>query len=202
MKLRCEYLLKKYSPSAMIVYGSYADGTRGEDSDFDALMLVDENLRLHDTEMVGGVRLDVFVYPFSVLTENFAPEEFLQILDGKILLDARGEGAKLMAAVQDYVQSLPKKTPEENLAAVRWCEKMLVRASRGDAEGFYRWHWLLTDSLEIYCDLRGWLYRGPKKTLARMQCEDRKGAALCHRAMTDMNACALEAWVRHLGGLI
>ena len=32
------------------------------------------------------------------------------------------------------------------------CKKMLLRTLRSDAEGLYRWHWVLIDSLEIFCD--------------------------------------------------
>ena len=44
-------------------------------------------------------------------------------------------------------------------------KRMLLRTMRGDVEGYYRWHWLLCDSLEIYFDIKGIHYYGPKKQL-------------------------------------
>ena len=51
---------------------------------------------------------------------------------------------------------------------IAWCKKMLARTSRADTEGYYRWHWLLLDSLEIYMDAKRLYYHGPKKALRAM----------------------------------
>lgn len=36
-----KYIMETYSPEAIIVYGSYADGSANENSDFDALVITD-----------------------------------------------------------------------------------------------------------------------------------------------------------------
>ena len=56
-------LKKRYSPRGLICYGSYCDGTQNQYSDFDALLICDGGEFIHDTSIVEGVRMDVFVYP-------------------------------------------------------------------------------------------------------------------------------------------
>ena len=46
---------------------------------------------------------------------------------------------------------------------------MLNRVKRSDCEGMFRWHWVLVDGLEIFCDIMKQPYWGPKKTLRWMQ---------------------------------
>ncbi len=61
--------------------------------------------------------------------------------------------------------SIPPKSDSEIKEALAWCKKMLLRAERADAEGMCRWHWLVTDSLQIACDVLHQPYLGPKKSL-------------------------------------
>jgi len=57
------YLEEKYRPMAVAVYGSFADGSFGAESDFDALVITDGGGKAHDTSTVAGTELDVFIYP-------------------------------------------------------------------------------------------------------------------------------------------
>lgn len=186
------YLRKTYDPVGLILYGSYRDGTQNEQSDFDALLLCNGEY-CHDTSVCGGVRLDVFAYPTDAA---LPPEEFVQIYDGAVLIDETGAARELLQKVRLHVDGCPKKTPEEKAELRSWCEKMLSRACRGDAEGQYRAHWLLTDSLQIYCDVRDRFYFGPKKTILRMQDADPQGYALFCAALVDPNC--LESWIGHI----
>ncbi len=196
------YLRDTYNPVGMIVYGSFADGSNHAHSDFDALVITRTGERRHDDTVLDGTELDVFVYPTETFTQPYDCADFVQVWDGKIVLDADGSAAKLKAAVAAYLDALPAKSAEENHRNVAWCEKMLRRAGRGDAEGYFRWHWLLTDSLEIYCDLRGMRYFGPKKTIRVMQAQDAGGAALYEAALRAMDYDALAAWVAYLNELL
>jgi hypothetical protein len=49
---------------------------------------------------------------------------------------------------------------------------MLKRSQKNDFEGNYRFHWMLKDSLEIYFNLRGLWYLGPKKSLEWLKQND------------------------------
>lgn len=106
--------------------------------------------------------LDAFLCAPEELAGEIDCEEFAQVADGRVLKDTDGLLASLQERVRDELERLPKKSEEENRQQIAWCEKMLRRTGRGDAEGFFRWHWLLTDSLEIYCDARLALSRAEK----------------------------------------
>lgn len=72
----------------------------------------------------------------------------------------------------------------------------------GDAEGLFRWHWLLVDSLEICCDLCGRLYQGPKKSLRWLAAARPEAYALYTDALSRLDAAALERWVAYLEALL
>lgn len=193
-----EYLRKTYAPTAVIVYGSYADGTNGAESDFDALVLSCGHGEAHDTSSVDGVRLDVFVYPSTFFESDFDCDDFVQIVGGRVVADVDGQGRRLLDCVTAHLQNRPQKTQAELDAAVDWCVKMLARTKRGDAEGAFRWHWLLTESLEIFCDIMHRPYFGPKKALKWMQTQE-PTAFRCYRdALENFSTDCLERWVAYL----
>ena len=72
---------------------------------------------------------------------------------------------------------------------------MLVRTARGDAEGYFRWHWLLCDSLEIYFDIKQLYYFGPKKSLRSMAKSDPESYRIYSRALKDWNQASLSEWI-------
>lgn len=193
-----EYLRRTYQPLALIVYGSYADGTNNPGSDFDALVITADHAIFHDVSFVDGVQLDVFVYPAAHFDGDFDCDSFAQISDGHILMDTRELAAQLQARVLRHLDSLPGKTPAEIRADVEWCRKMFLRTRRCDAEGVFRWHWLLTDSLEIFCEASGHAYRGPKKALRWMEREYPEAFRLYAKALAELSEDSLERWIAHL----
>ena len=64
-----QYLKDTYHPEGIIAYGSFADGSAGEHSDFDALLIAD-GVKKHDSSVIGGTVLDVFVYPTETFRES------------------------------------------------------------------------------------------------------------------------------------
>ena len=80
--------------------------------------------------------LDVFVYPAETFSADYDPEEFVQVWDGKIVLDQHGIAGQLKAKVLDYIEHLPKKTVTEVAQEVEWCEKTLRLMEKSDAEAF------------------------------------------------------------------
>ena len=202
MQAILDYLRTKYAPCALILYGSYADGSTNAHSDFDALAMVEEGEPSHDHEVIQGVQLDVFLYPRRMFSGDFDPAEFLAVYDGSVLWDTENLASALIQRVRAYVQAQPGKSDAENGQQVAWCRKMALRAARGDAEGWYRLHWLLTDSLEIYFGLKHWPYFGPKKGLRRMQREDVPAAELYGQALREGTLPAVRAWVEHLATLL
>lgn len=129
------YLKKTYQPDAVIVYGSFADGSANLNSDFDALIIAGKE-KAHDSSIVDGVVLDVFVYPAETFSADYDPEEFVQVWDGKIVLDEHGITGQLKAKVLDYIEHLPKKTVTEVAQEVEWPKKTLRLMEKSDAEAF------------------------------------------------------------------
>ena len=101
------YLKKTYQPDAVIVYGSFADGSANLNSDFDALIIAGKE-KTHDSSIV----------------------------DGEIVLDEHGIAGQLKAKVLDYIEHLPKKTVTEVAQEVEWPKKMLRLMEKSDAEAF------------------------------------------------------------------
>lgn len=192
------YLRQTYHPVSVILYGSYSNGTNDENSDFDALVIACDWEPFHDTSFVDGIRLDVFVYPASYFEEEFDCEEFIQICDGKVLMDNNGMGKILHEKVVSYMQSRPQKAKAEIDADVEWCIKMLARVKRNDTEGLFRWHWVLTESLEIFCDIIRHPYLGPKKTLKWMEDNRPEAFDRYQKALTEFHIDALENWITYL----
>lgn len=195
------YLYGTYAPEALILYGSYADGMDNEGSDFDALILADREAH-HDVSIVDGVQMDVWVYPADYFAADDALDEAVQIADGVVLHDSQGKGTALRARVRDYIAAQPGKSAGENEESLAWCRKMLARSARTDAEGLYRWHWLLTDSLEIACDLLHQPYCGPKKSLRWLENAHPDVYAAYARALAEFTQEALTAWVKCLEKLL
>lgn len=195
-------LLQEYAPQSMILYGSCADGSFDQDSDFDALLICDAPTCKKRSDMLEGVRLDVHFVSSDELILGVDPEEYLQVYDGVLLRDEHGTGAKLIESVRAYVAQQPFKTHEEKALELAWCDKMLVRAQRGDAEGFYRWHWLLTESLMIYCEIKEWFYFGPKKTIKRMQKEDEASYRMYEEALRKLDWEQAQTWIKRLHALL
>lgn len=193
-----EYIKQKFNPLSIILYGSYANGTNNLNSDFDALVISYDHEPFHDTSFVNGIPLDVFVYPVSYFDGDFDCNDFIQIFDGKIILDHEGRGKALQTKVLSYLQNRPQKSKAEIDANVDWCIKMLARAKRCDAEGMFRWHWVLIESLEIFCDVMRYSYWGPKKSLIWMQ-ENHPAAFVCYKkALTDFSTESLENWITYI----
>ena len=189
------YLAAQYDPVAIVVYGSFADGTSNLFSDFDALLITPGGERRHDDRFVDCTQLDVFVHPLADFQGDYDPAEYVQVYGGQILLDRDGVAEKLLEKVRRHVDGQAKKTREELSFNVSWCEKMLRRAERADAEGCFRRHWLLTESLEIYTELRGWPYLGPKKALGQLEKKDKAAFAVYEKALTEGDYPSLAAWI-------
>lgn len=192
------YLKEAYDPISIILYGSYASGTHDANSDLDALVISYDHERFHDTSFVNGIQLDVFVYPASYFDGEFPCEDFLHIADGKIIVDHDGFGTALQGKLCSHLQSRPPKSKAEIDANVDWCVKMLARAKRNDAEGMFRWHWVLTDSLEIFCDIMGHPYFGPKKTLRWMEEQHPAAFGRYKAALEEFRIDRLEDWIAYL----
>ena len=192
------YIQETYDPLSIILYGSYADGTNGLNSDFDALVISYDHEQFHDTSFVDGVPLDVFVYPARYFEGDYACEDFVQIFDGRMIMDRHDIGKSLLANVRAYLQNRPGKTSAEIQANIDWCVKMSARAKRCDCEGLFRWHWLLIDSLDIFCDIMQHPYLGPKKALRWMEKTHPEAFDRYKRALQNLQMDDLDEWIGYI----
>ncbi len=153
---------ERYAPLCILVYGSWRNGTNTGNSDFDCLIVVREKALSHDMSVVDGVPLDLFLYTQDEIRTAQDISDFVQLYDALIVQDTDEMGAALVQRVRSYVDGARVTTAEEKAEQRAWLRKMLERTLRGDAEGWYRYHWALVDSLEIYCNQRDQFYFGPK----------------------------------------
>ncbi len=193
-----DYIIKTYEPLSVIVYGSYADGSNGEHSDFDALVIAKDGDALHNTEIVDNIQMDVWVYPVRKFKTDFDADEIVQIFDGIVVFDTDNIGAKIKSKLEKYIAELPRKNADEIKDELEWCRKMLLRAERKDAEGMYRLHWLVTDSLQIACDVLGHPYFGPKKALKWLEGEHPDLYNIYALLLKDFNLEAMTLFINKL----
>ena len=119
-----EYIKQNYNPISIIIYGSYADGTNNLNSDFDSLVISYDHEQFHDISFVNGIQLDVFVYPVSYFDGEFDCDDFVQIFDGKIIVDINERGKALQVKVISHIQNRPQKSKAEiDAISLFWSEK-------------------------------------------------------------------------------
>lgn len=197
-----DYILNKYEPHTIILYGSYADGSNNANSDFDALVITDKQCIFHDGNVVDGTKLDVFIYNTVLFNNEIDYEKYVQIHDGSIIIDKYGVGKQLQEKVCEFIKNIPKKSKEEKEHQVEWCEKMFLRTQREDTEGYFRWHWLLVDSLEIYFIICNEYYYGPKKSLIKLKKKDLEAFNYYNNALTKFDSESLKEWISYLKCLL
>lgn len=154
----------------------------------------------HDDSIVDGIELDVYLYPVSSF-DAYDIMDFIQVWDGTIICDEYGILAELKKEATAYIDGYAKKSDAEIKQSLNWCEKMLRRTQRRDIEGLYRLHWLLADSLEIFDDVMGRYYLGPKKALRHMEQTDDESARIYHAALLDPSEAHLQRWIERLKNL-
>ena len=148
----------------VLLYGSRAEGSASEQSDYDLAGFANVTATIRDARLVDGWYLDAFLYPESVLTEPTV--EHLKLRGAKVIVQRDALGTAFLQRLdQLYLQGPEPLRPDEAAARKTWAYKMAQRAERRDAEGNYRRAWLLTALLEDYFSLRGKWFEGPRKAL-------------------------------------
>lgn len=165
-----KYLMKKYNCHIIILYGSYFEGDYTPESDIDILCFTDSSGGINDTSIIDGVQLDVWVVNSKQLEK---PNDYLHIIKNEVLLDLRGEATYFINEISRIYNEGPEFLNENQRIFLKsWLIKMQKRTKRNDAEGLYRYHWLLTESLEIYFRLNNLWYLGVKKSLRWLEIND------------------------------
>ncbi|MBN3555741.1 nucleotidyltransferase domain-containing protein [Fictibacillus nanhaiensis] len=177
------YLLKKYDCHTIILYGSYSRGDYTEESDVDLICFSDSVIEdTNEVEFIEGKQLDAWIYPTEKMKLS---EPFLRVHGGEIWINKKGLAEAFLVGIQKTVEQGPKKlTHEEKDFLKSWLKKMHVRSAKNDLEGNYRFHWMLKDSLEIYFELKGEWFLGPKVSFQWLKENDPKAFDLFNRALS------------------
>jgi predicted nucleotidyltransferase len=166
-----EYLIKKYGCHSIILYGSFANGDYSDESDIDLLCFCDDLEKENDMTEFNNRRLDAWIYKTEMINNC---TDFLHVRGGKILLDEKNLCTGLLNNIDKQFITGPRQLSlEEKDFLKSWLQKMLKRAEKGDIEGNFRYHWMLTDTLEIYFNIKGKWYLGPKKSLEWLNINDK-----------------------------
>ncbi len=177
------YLIERHYCHTIILYGSYSSGDYTPESDVDIVGFADGFREKNDTIVFLGKQLDAWIYPTK---KHRQAEQFLQLHKGDVLLDERNIATRLLRDVDRLIHRGPGElSMDEKNFLIAWLWKMESRARRNDIEGNYRRNWLLVDSLEIYFELRGEWYFGPKKSLAWIKKHDQTAYRLFERAFVN-----------------
>jgi hypothetical protein len=196
----CEELVSVHQVHTILLYGSRADGSAGDDSDYDiaAFGPVAEAFRI--ARQVGAAYLDVWVYPEACLAE--ATEESLRLRGSRIVMQRARDGEAHLAKVDALFRRGPTPLSANEKEARRvWAHKMLARIARGDPEGNYRRVWLLQALLEDYFHRRGLWFEGPKKSLRWLEQSDPPAyLAFCVALEPAASSQAIAALVHLLAG--
>jgi predicted nucleotidyltransferase len=170
-------LQEKYNPHTIILYGSRARGDHTSSSDIDVVCFVEGATPIEDARDFEGLYLDAWVYGSDVMSASNS--ELLRVADGCCLYDSEGRGEVFLKELQQHIEQGPKQLSASQIQHTKqWVHKMLERSKSSDIESLYRRYWLAVDLLQIYFDLRGQWYFGPKKGLAWLREYDSTGYEL------------------------
>ncbi|MBD7965863.1 nucleotidyltransferase domain-containing protein [Fictibacillus norfolkensis] len=176
------YLLKKYDCHTIILYGSYSRGDHTKESDVDLICFSDSVTEdRNEVEFIDGKQLDAWIYPTEKMKQS---EPFLRVHKGEIWINKKGLAEDFLTGIQNTFEQGPKQlTDDEKDFQKSWLKKMQVRSAKNDIEGNYRFHWMLKDSLEIYFELKGEWFLGPKVSFRWLKENDPMALNLFERAL-------------------
>jgi hypothetical protein len=178
----CADLTQGFQVHTILLYGSRANGTSADSSDYDVAAFGPVPRVARDARVVDGQYIDTFVYPENHLATP--TEEHLKLRGSRVLLQRAQHATSFLNFLNQIHSRGPIPLPNDELVARRiWARKMQARIERGDAEGNFRRVWLLTALLEDYFHLRGQWYEGPKRALQWLAQHDPETRAAFERAL-------------------
>lgn len=184
-RLASDYLIKKYNPHTLILYGSRARGDFSVTSDIDIACFCDEIPATKEALLFHEVYLDAWIYPLSYMSS--VSDDALRFSESLLVLDKHGYGARYLAAVQERLKLGPEKLSQSDREhLIHWINKMLGRVRYDDPGGNYRKAWLQFELLETYFKLRGLWFLGDKKSFAYLKENDKEGYQLFVASYGDL----------------
>ncbi|SFJ70301.1 Nucleotidyltransferase domain-containing protein [Halobacillus dabanensis] len=192
-----DHLHHTYQCHTIILYGSYQNGDYTNESDVDLIGFSEVAEAENRVETFQGKLLDVWIHPTEEMNK---PEQFLKVLEGEILLDEKQQAETFLEKIDAIYQAGPRKLAGKEKQFLKdWLIKMKVRSRKGDMEGRYRFYWLIKESLEIYFEMNGRWYLGPKKSLNWLAKHDPEGYRKYDKLLEGPgDRRRLDAWIDHL----
>lgn len=193
-----KYIKDKYNPISIFVYGSFNKGTNNQNSDFDSLIIVEEKSASYDNTMISNTYLDLFIYTLKEIEQLENLQNFVHLYNASLVLDNQNIGKSFLEKIKEYVDLNSLKSLEEKQHLSIWIDKMLERMKVKDIEGVYRYHWLIMDSLELYCIFQDKFYFGSKDTIEYLEKYDEVGYKLFCNSLKNFNITNLEKWCLYI----
>lgn len=174
------HLIDKYNCHTIILYGSYAVNDYTEDSDIDIICFTDEETKSNDTSIFEGKQLDVWIVNTNEMDK---PEKYLHIMDSIVLHDENNVAYEFVNRIKTLFDNGTESIDDDKKKFLKdWLKKMYKRTLRNDAEGLYRHHWMLKESLEIYFEINNMWFLGVKKSLRWLEENDHNVYLLFYNA--------------------
>ncbi|ALP39678.1 nucleotidyltransferase family protein [Aeromonas schubertii] len=149
ISLARDYLMERYRPHCIILYGSHARGDAGPSSDIDIVCFCDGVEARQDARPFHGTFLDGWIYPATAL--GSIDPEWLRFAGGQLLLDLTGEGKGLLERLDALLKAgRSPMSPQERASTLVWVEKMVARAGCDELDGHYRRTWLQYELLSLF----------------------------------------------------
>ncbi|WLR47383.1 nucleotidyltransferase domain-containing protein [Halobacillus litoralis] len=191
------HMRENYKCHTVFLYGSYQTDDYTEESDVDLIGFSDELETQNKVETFSGKLLDVWVHKTEDMEE---PANFLKVHRADVLVDDYERAKPWMSEIDSIFQRGPASLePKEKQFLKDWLTKMKIRSRKGDLEGRYRFHWLVKESLEIYFEMIGRWYLGPKKSLNWLREHDEEGYRIYDKLLEGPgDRRRLDAWIDHL----
>jgi predicted nucleotidyltransferase len=111
----CDELVSHHGAHTVLLYGSHADGTATDDSDYDLAAFGSVVTVVGDARLRNGVYLDAFVYPESVLRSP--SEEHLKLRGSRILFQRDIEATAFLAQIEELYRRGSELLPPDEIAA-------------------------------------------------------------------------------------
>lgn len=122
----CEYLLRTYQPSSVILYGSRAISEATPHSDWDLYLLIAGH-QGQILESLAGESLDITFVGRDVEAVSIPDEFDNTLISGRLLFDKEGLGKRLLAKAQAIYQGGRNLSPEDLIARKYYLEKLVGR---------------------------------------------------------------------------
>jgi Nucleotidyltransferase domain. len=180
--------LKRLLPvDALILHGSFADGTFTDASDIDFLALCSEGGASLCTAKAEGYLVRCHTLNSAILQTDCNMPQILKltVARGVIVYDPEGKGKLLMDKLEMLKESLPKIPQVTKDAASKWAEEMFVQSLPDTANGNCCRMRLLLRSLDVIFLMNDQYFTGRKHAIGILKRDAPEAFDIYMKALSD-----------------